>query len=520
MFWKRLSIWFLVLTFSVMMAAPSFALAAPRLSTASNSNYYSIQPFTSNMPLAASAYDSPVYARVGNSFTRLQYDSTMSYITVPANADCLRWDVSGSYALFVEPVDSSNLNMFYQIQEKHMEDGSAHWSTYNVSDFKNGNSIQIGAEGELSIYLMMSNVSMSTKMKVLMYPTSNFSSLKVKIGGVYDTNDKQVYFSNQLGGRYLRCVGPPVNSKYSVFRFPSGGLLKKGYEYTFTFYAEYAGHYVYTDQWGSNGVVRDGKYYTFTINPTRDMDLSEIPFCVMYDDSVKYTGTWYYVSSSSSYIPASDTGQQGQVTAANTTVIKNIVTNINNTISNIQNTVSNISTQITNATTTITNTITNKVDQLQSSISSGLNNLGSTITGNADKNTDKITQSQKENTNKVIENQDKNTDKVTANQDKNTDTIVNGYDSSAIEAENDRLSSKLEEFEKAEDEVIGQISNPLAEFEFHNPIVQYLSTFQLFGNFMQDVFTGSGAFKDVINMSFIMSIALLVAGLYRFKGGN
>ena len=356
--------------------------------TASDSNAdYEFKSVSQPMIMAAaSAYDSPVYARVGNSFTRLQYDSTMTYVTIPANADCLRWDVNGSYGLLVEPVDSSNLSMFYQVQEKHTEDGTAHWSTYNISDFKNGNAYHIGAEGDLSIYLMMSNVTMSTKMKVLLYPTSNLSNMKVRIGGVYDENDKQIFFSNQQGGRYLRCIGPVSSSKYSIFRFPSGGKLKKGYEYTFTFYAEYAGHYVYTDQWGNENVTRDGKYYTFTINPTRDMDLSEIPFCILYDASIKYTGTWYYVSSSSTYIPAADTGQQGQVTAANTTVIKNVVTNISNTVSNISN-------QITNTTNTITNTITNTTNQIKQAVNQSADKISQTVTNTSNQIKDSVNQS-------------------------------------------------------------------------------------------------------------------------------
>lgn len=40
----------------------------------------------------------------------------------------------------------------------------------------------------------------------------------------------------------------------------------------------------------------------------------------------------------------------------------------------------------------------------------------------------------------------------------------------------------------------------------------------LFGDFLQSLFVNSGGFKNVINLSFIMGIALMVAGLYRFKG--
>ncbi|WP_349769924.1 hypothetical protein, partial [Hungatella sp.] len=128
--------------------------------------------------------------------------------------------------------------------------------------------------------------------------------------------------------------------------------------------------------------------------------------------------------SSSTYIPVSDTGQQGQVTAANTTVIKNVVTNISNTVSNISN-------QITTSTTTITNAVNNVANQVTGSINSQTNTLSdkiqgqtNTITNNQNQNTDKVIKNQDENTDKVVKNQDKNTDKLTKNQDENTNKVT------------------------------------------------------------------------------------------------
>lgn len=109
---------------------------------------------------------------------------------------------------------------------------------------------------------------------------------------------------------------------------------------------------------------------------------------------------------------------------------------------------------------------------------------------------------------------------IMQNDDKNTDQILNSYDDSEIESSNQVLADSIKDQQEQEDQIMVQISEPLESFEFENPITQYLSTFQLFGDFLQDLFTSSGAFADVINLSFIMGIALMVAGLYRFKGGN
>lgn len=128
---------------------------------------------------------------------------------------------------------------------------------------------------------------------------------------------------------------------------------------------------------------------------------------------------------------------------------------------------------------------------------------------NADKNADKIVNSINDNISDQM-----------INDDANTDTIVNGYDNSPMDSTNDQLSSKLEDQAAQEQQIMNQISDPLNSFEFSNPITEYLSTFMLFGDFLQSLFVNSGGFKNVINLSFIMGIALMVAGLYRFKGGN
>lgn len=144
----------------------------------------------------------------------------------------------------------------------------------------------------------------------------------------------------------------------------------------------------------------------------------------------------------------------------------------------------------------------------------------SAVVDSIDNGVDNIIDNDNSNTQDIINSNKDNVDMINQNQNENSDKMINGYDNSGINSDNDRLNEKLEEVGSAENEVIDQISKPIGDFTFDNPLVQYLNTFQLFGNFMQSVFTGSGAFKDVINMSFSMGIALMVAGLYRFKGGN
>lgn len=405
----------LAVALAVSFAFPAFA---DDLATASNSNYFSNQLLTFDSPvtLAASVYDAPVRARVNGVYRNLQYDSTLSYIMVPAGTDCLFWYPQDTMALSIKPTESSVLSHFSNLEIAGTSSGYSLGGTFPISTFLEDGSITVGSAGGVEFYFTMSPLLSDQKMRIVQY--IGFESLSKDIGGVYTDDDKPFKSSVQEGGSYLRTLGPYTVSRYSVYRFPSGGKLRKGYEYTFTFYCQYSNsagynNYIYADPSDGVSVVGYDHYYVYTVNPTRDMDLSEIAFCVMYGDNSPLSGGWYYVSSSSTYIPVADTGQQGQVTAANTTIIKNVVTNISNTVSNISN-------QITTSTTTITNAVNNVANQVTGSINSQTNTLSdkiqgqtNTITNNQNQNTDKVIQNQKENTDKVIKNQDENTTKVT-----------------------------------------------------------------------------------------------------------
>lgn len=115
---------------------------------------------------------------------------------------------------------------------------------------------------------------------------------------------------------------------------------------------------------------------------------------------------------------------------------------------------------------------------------------------------------------------DRNHEEQIASDTQIADEIQNGYDNSGLTSSNQQLGAALEDQAQKEDQILEQISDPLESFTFSNPISQYLDSFLLLGDFLQDLYTGSGAFKDVINLSFLMGIALMVVGLYRFKGGN
>ena len=359
--------------------------------TASNSNAdYEFKSVSEPMILAAaSVYDAPVKARVNGTFQALQYDSTMSYIMVPKGTDCLFWYPQGNLALSIEPTQESVLAAFTGLETAGIVSGYSVGGSFPISSFIVDDAIQVGSSGGIEYYFLMTPLQSDQKMRIIQY--SSFDSLAVNINGVYTKDDKLFSTSVQQGGYFLRSIGPYSTSRYSVFKFPTGGRLKKDYEYSFTFYCQYSNsdgydNNVYADP--SSGIIVSAydHYYVFSVKPTRDMDLSELAFCVSYGSSSAITGGWYYVSSSSTYIPVADTGQQGQVTAANTTVIKNVVTNISNTVSNISN-------QITNTTNTITNTITNTTNQIKEAVNQSANQISQTVTNTSNQIKDSVNQS-------------------------------------------------------------------------------------------------------------------------------
>lgn len=119
----------------------------------------------------------------------------------------------------------------------------------------------------------------------------------------------------------------------------------------------------------------------------------------------------------------------------------------------------------------------------------------------------------------LIRNDNWNHNDQIANDNRNTETITNGYDNSGINADNDRLNSSLGEYSDAEKNVLDSVNDSLGNFEFSSSLDGYANSVSLVGGFIQRMYDSSGALKDAINISFFLSIAGVVIGLYRFKEG-
>ena len=181
-------------------------------------------------------------------------------------------------------------------------------------------------------------------------------------------------------------------------------------------------------------------------------------------------------------------------------------------VGSAENHIANQSSQIAQNTATMNDTLKEIVQTISQQIEALWNQQYNYIhledMANADKNADKIVNSINDNISDQI-----------LNDDANTDTIVNGYDGSSIDSDNNRLNNSINEYENAESAVLDKVNEELGNFEFQNSFQGYVKSIAVISSFLQRLYDNSGAFKDVINIGFFLSIASIVIGMYRFKEG-
>lgn len=118
-----------------------------------------------------------------------------------------------------------------------------------------------------------------------------------------------------------------------------------------------------------------------------------------------------------------------------------------------------------------------------------------------------------------VEVLDRNFHDLMANDDKNTNTVVNGYDNSGINSDKNRLDTAMGNYTDVENSVLDSVNSALENFEFSGSMDSYLTCIGTVSGFMQNLYDSSGALKDAIVIGFLLSIASIVIGLYRFKEG-
>lgn len=102
----------------------------------------------------------------------------------------------------------------------------------------------------------------------------------------------------------------------------------------------------------------------------------------------------------------------------------------------------------------------------------------------------------------------------------NAESIKNGYDNSGLTFDNDRLDSSIQEYDEVENQVLDPAKTHLENFQFNNDLNEVLGPITDISYFLQGIFTGMGSMNIAVSFSLTLTIALLLIGWYRFKGGS
>lgn len=120
----------------------------------------------------------------------------------------------------------------------------------------------------------------------------------------------------------------------------------------------------------------------------------------------------------------------------------------------------------------------------------------------------------------LIENDNKNHQEQIRNDNQNTDKITNGYDNSSLNQSNQNLSDALNEYQSKEDELLGQTTDKIENFQFDNPFTKFIAPLQDVAYMLNGIYISLGSFNIPIGFSLTLTIALLCIGWYRFRGGG
>lgn len=141
-----------------------------------------------------------------------------------------------------------------------------------------------------------------------------------------------------------------------------------------------------------------------------------------------------------------------------------------------------------------------------------LNELKSTINNMSSALQNKI-QSQ-------ITNDDKNHKEQISNDNANHEDLVHGYDNSAMNSDKDKLDTAISDYESAEDALLEDAKGHINDFEFKDYLTEITGPLSDISYFLQGIFTVLGSMNIAVSFSLTLSVALILIGWYRFKGGG
>lgn len=100
-----------------------------------------------------------------------------------------------------------------------------------------------------------------------------------------------------------------------------------------------------------------------------------------------------------------------------------------------------------------------------------------------------------------------------------TDQITGGYDNAGMESDKDRLDSTLQEYDDVEQNLVSDATDNIEDFVFDLDLSEFLGPLQDISYMLQGIFVTMGPMNVAVSFSLMLSVALVLIGWYRFKGG-
>lgn len=106
------------------------------------------------------------------------------------------------------------------------------------------------------------------------------------------------------------------------------------------------------------------------------------------------------------------------------------------------------------------------------------------------------------------------------NDNKNTEEIVNGYENGDMDSISGQFGTAAENSDNAEDQLFNEVSGNISDFTFNLEILsKYQTSLDIIGTILRH-FVALPFVKTPMVFMLTLSIALLMIGYYRFKGGG
>lgn len=101
-----------------------------------------------------------------------------------------------------------------------------------------------------------------------------------------------------------------------------------------------------------------------------------------------------------------------------------------------------------------------------------------------------------------------------------TDQITGGYDNSSMSSDKSELDGVLDQYEQAEEQLFDDAQGHINDFEFNTPLDSFTGPLADVSYFLNGMFEAMGPMNVVISFSLTLTIAMVMIGWYRFKGGR